>query len=79
MNRDFFKIDRKALAIIVKHSVKMYAKTRLKLYVPMTNSRLPTNFQLGIFVFEARVSLQSLLQSLKQKSRKSALAGNVPK
>ena len=36
----------------------------------MPNSRLHTNFQLNIFIFEARVSLQTLLQSLKQNSDK---------
>ena len=39
--------------------------------VPMPNSRLPsTNFQLNIFIFEARVSLQTLLQSLKLNTSK---------
>ena len=41
----------------------------------MPNSRLHTNFQLNIFIFEARVSLQTLLQSLKQNSDKSAQSG----
>ena len=33
-------------------SVKIYAKIALKLSVAMSNSRLPTNFQLNIFIFE---------------------------
>ena len=48
----------------------------------MPNRRLPTNFQLNIFKFVARVSrvsLQNLLQSLKQTDSKSAQIGNVPK
>ena len=45
----------------------------------MPNSKLPTNFQLKILVFEAKVSLQTLLQSLKQKDRKSARVGNIQK
>ena len=47
-----------------------YAKTKLFGAVP--NSRLPANFQLNILIFVARISLQTLLQSLKQKDRKSA-------
>ena len=39
----------------------------------MLNSRLPTNFQLNTFIFEASMaSLQTLLQSLKQIAYKSA-------
>ena len=53
-------------------------KTAIKLFVAIPNSRLSTNFQLNIFIFVARVSLQTLLQSLKQKDRKSAPVGNVP-
>ena len=45
-------------------SVHKYTKTTLELLVAMPSERLPTNFQLNIF--EARVSLQTLLQSLKQ-------------
>ena len=43
----------------------------------MPNSKLPAKFQ--IFIFEARASLQTLLQSLKRNSRKSARIGNDPK
>ena len=63
--RDFLKMDKKALAKFINF---FYAKTTLKLSVAMPNSRLHTNFQLNIFIFEARVSLQTLLQSLKQNS-----------
>ena len=45
-----------------------YAKTALKLFVAIPISLLPTNFQLNIFIFEARVDLQTLLQSLKQNA-----------
>ena len=62
-------------------SVKKFAKTAaIKLFVAMPkSSKLHTNFQLNIFIFGARVSLQTLLNSLKQKDRKSAQIGNVPK
>ena len=45
-----------------------YAKTTLKSFVAMPNNRLPTNFQLNVFIFEACVSLQPLLQSMKKKT-----------
>ena len=54
-------------------------KTAIKFFVAIPNSRLSTNFQLNIFIFVARVSLQTLLQSLKQKDRKLGQIGNVPK
>ena len=43
-------------------------KIVLKLSVAMPNSSLQTNFQLNIFIFEAKTSLQTLLhiQSIKQ-------------
>ena len=44
-------------------------------FVAMPYDMLPTNFPLNIFIFEARVSLQTLLQSLKQNSDKSARLG----
>ena len=47
-------------------------------FVAMSNIRLPTNFQLNIFIFEARVTLQTLLQSLKQNANKSTRLGNNP-
>ena len=50
--------------------MKIYGKTALNLCVAMPNSRLVTNFQLNIFIFEARVSLQTLLQSLKLNTSK---------
>ena len=56
-----------------------FAKMAMKLFAAMPNSRLPTNFQLNIFIFVARISLQTLLQSLKQKYKKSAQVANVPK
>ena len=40
-----------------------YAKTAIKLFAAMPDSILPTIFQFNIFIFEARVSLQTLLQS----------------
>ena len=58
-------------------SMSKFAKTALNLFVGLPNNKLPTNFQLNIVHFEARVSLQTLLQSLKQKRRKSARIGNV--
>ena len=54
--------------IMIFISMNKYAKTAEKLFVGMPNSKLPTNFQLSIFIFEARVILQTLLQSLKQKA-----------
>ena len=59
-------ISVQGLTLYKLFSVKMFAKTALELSVAMPNSRLPANFQLNVFVFEARVSLQTLLQSLKQ-------------
>ena len=41
-------------------------KTALELFVAIPNDRLPTNFQLDVFIFEARASIKTLLQSLKQ-------------
>ena len=46
----------------------MYAKIALKLFVAMPNNKLPTNFQLNIFIFKAKVRLHTLLQSLKQNT-----------
>ena len=56
-----------------------HTKTAVSLFIDMPNSKLPTNFQLNIFIFETGASLQTLLESLKQKDRKSAKVGNVPK
>ena len=60
-------------------SLKIYAKIEQKLsvFVAKHNSWLPTNFQLNIFIFEARTSLQALLQSLKQNAKKSARLENT--
>ena len=70
-------MDRKALAKFINFfSVKIYAKTAIKLSVAVPNSRLPTNFQLNIFILKVRVSLQTLFLSLKQKTSKSAQLGN---
>ena len=44
----------------------------------MPNSKLPTNFHLNIYIFEASVSLQTLFQSLKQNANKSDRLGNTP-
>ena len=55
--------------------VNIYGETAIMLFIAMPNSTLPTNFQLNIFIFEARVSLQILLQSLKQNSDESARLG----
>ena len=55
-----------------------YAKTALKLFVAMPNSKLPTNFQLNIFILEARAIIQTLFQSLKQNANESARLGNTP-
>ena len=54
-------------------SMNNYAKTATMLFVALPYERLPTNFQLNIFIFEARASLQTLLQSLKQNANNSAL------
>ena len=42
-------------------SVRNYAKAELKLFVAMPNTKLPTNFQIIIFIFEARARLRVLL------------------
>ena len=69
-------MDKKALAKFVNFFfLKIYAKITLKLSVAMPNSRLHTNFQLNIFIFEARASLQTLPQSLKQNANMSAREG----
>ena len=59
--------DRKFLGqIFKKDSSDKYAKSALKVFVAMPKIRLRTNFQLNIFIFVARVSLQTfVLQSLK--------------
>ena len=73
-----FKMDRKAIAkFMTFFSVSKYiCQNSTRLFVAMPNSSLPTNFQLNIFVFEARTSLQTLLPSLKQSANKSAQLGN---
>ena len=38
----------------------MYAKTALKLSVAMSNSRLPTNFQLNIFIIKVMRQISKL-------------------
>ena len=59
---------------------KYHAKTAVTLFTSILNRKLPTtNFQLNIFIFEARVSLRTLLQPLKQNGKISAWEGNVPK
>ena len=60
--------------IYKENSVNIYSKAKLKLSVAMPNSGLHTNL-LNIFIFEAIVSLQTLLQALKQNSNKSAKLG----
>ena len=55
-----------------------YAKTAKKLFIAMPSSRLPTKFQLNIFIFEAKVSPKTLLQPLKQNDNKSARLQNNP-
>ena len=45
----------------------------------MSNSKLSRKFQPNIFIFEARASLQTLSQSLKQNSNMSARLGTTPK
>ena len=45
--------------------VLRYAKTALKSFVGMSKSKLPTNFQLNIVIFEAKATLQTLLQSVQ--------------
>ena len=72
--RDFFKMDRTAKFTNFFQSTY----TPKQLFTDMPNSRLPTNFQRNIFIFETRVSLQTLLQSLKQNENKSAWLGNPP-
>ena len=47
-------------------------------FVAKPNRRSLTNFQLNSLTFEASASLQTLLQSLTQKCRKSARLGNNP-
>ena len=69
---------RKGILEQIKKNIKD-AKTVFKLFVAMLNRKLPTKFQLNIFIFEARASLQTLIQSLKQKDRKSSKVSNAPK
>ena len=57
--------------------IRQNSNNDITLFVTMPT--LATNFQLNIFIFEARASLQILFQSLKQKDRISAQVGNVPK
>ena len=52
-----------------------YAKIALKLFASMPKRSLPARLQLNIFIFEATACLQTLLQSLKQNSDKSARLG----
>ena len=47
-------------------SLKIYGKTARKLSVAMPNIRLPTNFQLNIFIFEAIIKF-SFRPILSQK------------
>ena len=70
LNQGLLKDGQESFSKIYKLFFRRKAKTTLKLSVAMPNSRLHTNFQLNIFIFEARVSFQTLLQSLKQNSDK---------
>ena len=64
-------MDMKALTKLSNYFyVIKYAVTALKLYLVMLNCKLPTNFQLNVFIFEAKAGLLTLLQSLKQIGRK---------
>ena len=68
--RDYLKMDRKApFKFSKKISVNKYAKTALKLLIAMSNCKLPTKYQLNIFIFEARANLWTLLKSLKQRQK----------
>ena len=61
-------MKRRALAKFMSFfSVKIYAKTAKKLFVAMPNSRLPMNFQLNIFIFEASVSKIVIEAKYKQE------------
>ena len=42
---------------------------------PIYTSMLPMNFQLNIFILEAKANYQTFLQSLKQRARESAWVG----
>ena len=44
----------------------------------MSNSKLSMKFQPNIFIFEARASLQTLPQTLKQNANMSARLGTTP-
>ena len=58
--RDFLKMDMKAVK-------KFFI---MVITVAMPNSKLHAKFQLNIFIFVARASLRTLVQSMKQKRQK---------
>ena len=66
--RQFFKL----------FCLEKYAKRPQKLFVAMSNSRLRSNFQLNIFIFEATTSHQTLPKPLKQNANKLARLRNNP-
>ena len=53
-------------------------RTSLNLDWKVIFCNLPANFQLNIFIFEVKTSLQTFLQSLKQNDNKSARLGTTP-
>ena len=69
--RDFSKMDRKAQANFSNFPVNKFTQTAIKSFISMPNSKLSTNFQLNILIFEAKASIWTLLQSLKQKISKN--------
>ena len=68
------RLFRKALAKFLNFFYEQLCPNCIKAFI----ATLLTNFQLNIFIFEARASLRTLLQSLKQRARKLARAGYLP-
>ena len=57
--------------------LKKHAKIAFKVICRYVQQEATHEFKLNIFIFEAKTSLQILLQSLKQNTRKSAQVGNT--
>ena len=70
--RDFFKMHRKALAKLTN----FFSVNRTEVICSYAQQQVTYEFSLNIFSFEARVSLQTLLQSLKQNANKLARLEN---
>ena len=68
--------DKSTKSDLYDHFYDNICQSSLEIFFPVPNTRLHTNFQLKIFIFEARVNFQTLLQKpYKKKKKKKSLSG----